>query len=253
MARCPFDGNENRKMKLVISQPMFYPWVGFFEQIKLCDTYVHYNDVQFSKGGFTNRVQVKSAQGSKWMTVPLKGVHLGQLINEVEINNDQNWRTSHLDLLKRCYESAPHYAEMLALVETLYAQDWELIDDLAQATLIQICEYFGLTRGTEFINIQDLTVLGASSNRVLDTTLKLGADTYITGQGAIKYLNHEIFEDAGIRVEYMDYQKKRYPQLQGEFTPYVSILDLIANVGKEGINWLCPETIYWKEVLHERS
>ena len=47
---------------VVISQPMFFPWVGMFEQIALADVYVHYDDVQFSKGSFTNRVQLKTAR-----------------------------------------------------------------------------------------------------------------------------------------------------------------------------------------------
>ena len=134
-------------MKLVISQPMFFPWIGFFEQIKLCDTYVHYNDVQYSKGGFTNRVQVKSPEGSKWLTVPLKNLYLGQPINQVEINNQQNWRESHFQLLKRCYETAPYYLEMRKLVENLYGREWELLDDLSQATMSNVCEYFGFLEG----------------------------------------------------------------------------------------------------------
>jgi hypothetical protein len=39
---------------VVISQPMFFPWVGMLEQLKLADTYVHYDDVQFEKGSFSN-------------------------------------------------------------------------------------------------------------------------------------------------------------------------------------------------------
>jgi hypothetical protein len=238
-------------MKLVISQPMFFPWIGFFEQIKLCDVYVHYNDVQYSKGGFTNRVQVKSSEGSKWLTVPLKNLHLGQRIDQVEINNELDWRTTHLDLLKRCYETAPYCLEMLKLVETVYSRDWELLDDLSQTTLNTVCEYFGFIGDIKFINIKDLNIGGASSERVLATTLKVKADTYITGHGASKYLDHSIFENSGVRVEYMDYQKTPYPQLFGEFTPYVSILDLIANVGKDGINWIHSETIYWKDFVNE--
>ena len=46
---------------VVISQPMLFPWVGMFEQIRLADVYVHYTDVQFSKGSFVNRVQIKTA------------------------------------------------------------------------------------------------------------------------------------------------------------------------------------------------
>ncbi len=237
-------------MKVVISQPMFFPWIGFFEQIKLCDVYVHYNDVQYSKGGFTNRVQVKSPEGSRWLTVPLKNLYLGQPINQVEINNQQNWRISHLDLLRSCYEAAPYYSEMRKLVENLYEQEWELLYDLSQATLSSVCEYFEFFEDKKFINIQDLNVGGTSSERVLATTVKVNAGTYITGHGASKYLNHGIFEDAGVRVEYMNYQKTPYPQLFDEFTPYISILDLIANVGKDGINWIHSGTIYWKDFVN---
>lgn len=237
-------------MKLVISQPMFFPWIGFFEQIKQCDIYVHYNDVQYSKGGFTNRVQVKSPEGSKWLTVPLKNLYLGQSINEVEVNNQQDWRTSHLELLRRCYETAPHYSEMRKLVENLYEREWDLLYDLSQATLRSVCEYFEFFEDKKFIDIQDLNVSGTSSERVLATTLKVKADTYITGHGASKYLSHELFENAAIRVEYMDYQKTPYPQLFGEFTPYVSILDLIANVGKDGNNWIHSGTIHWKDYVN---
>ena len=73
-------------MKIVISQPMFFPWVGLFEQIRLADIYVHYDDVQFSKGSFVNRVQIKTNKGTQWLTVPLQNLTLGQEIREVQLS-----------------------------------------------------------------------------------------------------------------------------------------------------------------------
>lgn len=238
-------------MKLVISQPMFFPWVGFFEQIKLCETYVNYDDVQYSKGGFTNRVQVKSKNGSQWMTVPLKKVHLGQPINEVEINNLQDWKTKHLDLLKSCYRDAPFYSEMITIVEHLYGKEWLSIGQLSEASLDAICQYFKLHEGKQFLDIASLKVDGTSSDRVLSIAVKLGASEYITGHGASKYLDHNIFESKGIKVEYMDYQKIEYPQMFGQFNPYVSILDLIANGGKEGIKYINSKAKHWRGFLNE--
>ena len=59
-------------MRVVISQSMYFPWVGMLEQIRLADVFIHYDDVQFSKGSFSNRVQVKQPDGtSAWMTIPL--------------------------------------------------------------------------------------------------------------------------------------------------------------------------------------
>lgn len=237
---------------IVISQPMFFPWVGMFEQIRLADIYVHYGDVQFSKGSFTNRVQIKTAQGVKWLTVPLQDVSLGQSIDEVKINARINWRAQHMDMLKQAYADAPYRKEMLDLVDSVYQQQIDSIGLLSRRSIEACCNYFGLDAGRRFIDVHQLGIDGASSQRVLDIILALGGKKYITGLGARNYLDHQMFEDAGIRVEYMDYQKLPYPQLHNEFTPYVSILDLIANKGKEGISCIQSGTVYWKDYLdHE--
>ena len=49
-------------------------------------------------------------------------------------------------------------------------------------------------------------------------------------------------------VKYMEYKLTKYRQLHGEFTPYVSILDLIANCGKTGKNVICSDAKYYKEL-----
>lgn len=239
-------------MKVVISQPMFFPWVGMFEQIRLSDVFVYYQDVQFSKGSFTNRVQIKTAQGVKWLTVPLENVSLGQAIDEVKVNDSTNWRKQHLDFLKQAYAKAPYCKQMLALVESVYSRKVESIGMLSRLSQDVCCEYYGLDVGRRFIDVRKLEIKGASSQRVLDVVKALKGDRYITGLGARNYLDHQLFEEAEILVEYMKYEKAVYPQLHGEFTPYVSILDLIANVGKEGIESIRSGTIYWKEYLsHE--
>ena len=58
---------------VVISQPMFFPWVGIFEQIRLADIFVHFDDVQLPWGSsFINRVQIKTKDGIKWLTIPIR-------------------------------------------------------------------------------------------------------------------------------------------------------------------------------------
>lgn len=237
-------------MKIVISQPMFFPWVGMLEQIRLADCYVNYDDVQFSKGSFVNRVQIKTAAGVKWMTVPLRGVSLGQSIAEVAIDNQKNWQHQHLQTLRQSYAAAPFLADMLAVVQEVHGQVSHTIGELSERSLMALCAYFGLDQGRRFVQIRDLGILGHSSQRVLDIVKRMGGDHYITGLGASKYLDHAIFEDAGVRVEYMAYRKEAYPQLHGEFTPYVSALDLIANAGKEGAKHIASGTIYWREFLN---
>jgi hypothetical protein len=221
-------------MKVVISQPMFFPWVGMYEQIRLADVFVHYGDVQFSKGSFTNRVQIKTAHGNKWLTVPLQQLSLGQSIDEVLLDTRTDWRRQHLGQLRQAYAAAPYRNDMLALVKSVYELPHATIGQLSRETMMAGCSYYGLEAGRRFVEVGEV----------------LGGTRYITGLGARHYLDHQLFEDAGIRVEYMDYRKLPYPQQHGEFTPYVSLLDLIANTGPQGIEYIVSGTQHWNDFLH---
>jgi hypothetical protein len=232
---------------VVISQPMLFPWPGLFEQIRLADHYVHYADVQFSKGSFTNRVQVKTAAGSRWLTVPLHSLQLGQRIDEVLIDERRDWRRSHLDLLAQAYEQAPFRQEMLALVRRAYDERSERLDDVVRASMTVCIEYLGLDQGRVWHDAQELAVPGQGSARVLDIVRRLGGATYVTGHGARHYLDHEAFERAGVAVEYMDYRKAEFAQLHGPFTPFVSILDPIANLGRAAAGLLVSHTTHWRQ------
>jgi len=238
-------------MKIVISQPMYFPWVGMFEQINLCDTYVNYDDVQFSKGSFTNRVQIKSSSpnGFNWMTIPVKHFKFGILINELEINHQRNWQKEHLGMLKQAYRNAPYVNEMLALVRNLFDIPCNTIAEVSMQSIEIIIDYFDLAKDKNFYTASRLGIGGSSSERVCEIVQYLNGTHYITGHGAKNYLDHSLFESNGIRVEYMNYLKCPYPQQFLGFNPHVSILDLVANVGKQGKQYIKSSTIYWKEFL----
>lgn len=233
---------------VVISQSMYFPWVGLLEQVRLSDIFVHYDDVQYARG-FCNRVQVKTAQGSKWISVPLRDWHRGQRIDEIVIDNRIDWRSQHRELLRQAYFKAPFRDEMLALVDELFCRELPILADLARESLLSLARYFGLIENQEFMKSRDLNVPGSSSQRLLDITRAVGGNVYVTGHGASNYLDHMLFERSGISVHYMNYLMNPYPQLHGNFTPYVSSLDLVANCGPLGERVICPKTIDWKEFV----
>ncbi len=230
---------------------MYFPWIGMFEQINLCNAYVNYDDVQFSKGSFTNRVQVKtdSSNGFSWLTVPLKNLRLGVLINELEINNQRNWQKQHLEMLKQAYRNAPYVEEMLALVKDLFDTPYRNVGDISMRSMEIIINYYNLATSKSFYTASKLGIEGSSSERVYQIVKSLNGTHYITGHGAKNYLDHHLFEKGNVRVEYMNYLRIPYPQQFGDFNPYVSILDLVANVGKQGQEYIKSSTIHWKEFL----
>jgi hypothetical protein len=230
---------------VVISQPMYFPWVGMLEQMRLADVFVHLDDAQFSKGGFFNRVQLKTAAGTPWFTVPLAENKRGQLLNEMRMA-EHDWRRKQLATLKQTYAAAPHVEEMLGLVESVFKNEHESLAALSAASVEMLAEFFEIIP-KEIQWSSAMGVEGTGSARVLAVCEALGAERYVTGHGAREYLNHESFEAADIRVEYLDYQKREYPQLHGAFTPFVSALDLAANCGRAGREVIDSDTIYWKD------
>jgi len=192
---------------VVISQPMLFPWVGMFEQIRLADMFVYYDDVQFSKGS------------------------LGQL--------------------ERCYAKADYYEEMMGVVETVHAMQSNSLSEITIASMNAICDYFDLSQTRAFCLSSEYGFEGKSSERVLEYVKYFHGSRYVSGLGALNYLNHELFDEHGVSVEYMEYEKKPYPQLFGAFTPYVTILDLIANCGKSGGKYLCSKSDDWHKLQQQ--
>lgn len=239
--------------KVLISQSMLFPWVGMLEQINLANIVVHYDDVQYSKGGYVNRVQLKMPEGIKWMTVPLFKANFGKSIDELCPNEKIDWRKQHLQLLNRCFLNAPFRGDVIQLVEDVYAKSYDNIGQLSRASMLALCRYFDLISNQNFIDIRTLNVDGSNSSRVLEVVKRLNGTVYITGHGAANYLDHAQFQAANIDVRYMNYKCTPYNQLNGLFTPYVSSLDLVANLGRAGRSVIKSDSISWKEFVNERN
>lgn len=234
---------------VVISQPFLFPWVGHFEQVRLADIYVHYDDVAFSKGSFVNRVQLKNSDGWEWMTIPLRARRYGQQIRELTADDRHNWRQEHVRRLEQLYRDAPFQEEMLDLVRQLYARSHACLSDLLAESIEAVVRYFDFSFSTRFVRSSELAIGGSSSERVLAVVQQFGGDRYVTGHGARHYLEHSLFDAAGVAVEYLDYQRIPYPQRFGPFNPHVSVLDLIANRGKAGREVVRSSSIPWREFL----
>jgi WbqC-like protein len=240
---------------IVVLQPQYLPWRGVFEQVALADVYVHFDDVQFPQGrSFSSRVQVKTADGSRWLTVPVRREG-PRPIAETRIDDSRPWRAEHLRTLAHAYARAPHRAAMLLLAEDLLADPSPCIGDLTSHAIERVAETLGLR--TRFARSSSSPSSAKATDRLVELCREYGASRYVTGHGALAYLDEAAFAVAGIAVEVMDYDLRPYPQLHGDFDPYVSVLDLIANVGiTTASTELHPRTVPWAQAraaLSERA
>jgi len=232
---------------VVVSQPMFLPWLGLFEQVRLADVYVHYDDVQLPVGrSFMNRVQIKTAQGVRWLTAPLRHEAGKPLIRDVRLDAGR-WRDKHLAQLHHAFARAPHRADAMALAESIYALQTEHLAELNIAAIERIAAWLGLAPRFERSSAHGFA--STSTQHLLDLVLREGGDVYVTGHGARNYMDFALFERAGVRVRFIDYQRRPYPQLHGTFDPHVTVLDAIANCGPAARELLVSGTLDWRDFM----
>ena len=216
---------------LVVLQPGYLPWLGFFDQMRRADVFVYYDDVQFDKQGWRNRNRIKSPAGPHWLTVPVHREGMGQRILDVEIDNRMPWARKHLGTLRQFYARAPFSRRYLPELEALLQRRWERIVDLDIAVVEMMCEWLGLQRPTA--RSSGLDIEGERSHRLLKLCQHFGASRYLSGDAAKDYLDVGLFARHGIEVEWQQYRHPIYPQQHGEFVPYLSALDLLLNCGDE--------------------
>lgn len=228
-------------MNVVLLQPSYIPWRGYFDQIRRADLFIFYDDVQYDKHGWRNRNQIKTAQGKQWLTIPVhsKGVTSGIAIKDVRIDWSKPWAKTHLKSFVTAYNKAPFFKQYLPLLESFYeARHDEFLSDFTIETTITLARTLGIT-STQFMRSSDLgNVTGQKTDRIINILKQVKATHYISGPSARDYIEPEKFEQAGITLEYMEYHYPEYVQLYPPFDPYVSIFDLLFMTSVDALTYI---------------
>jgi hypothetical protein len=212
-------------------QPNFAPWVGFFDKMQHADVLVLLDTVQFIKRGYQNRTRIKGPGGPQWLTVPVvtKGRY-DQATRDVEIDETADWRRVHLRTLQSVLAKAPHRDELLELLAPIYAQPgMPRLVDVTTAIIGEIVKRLGIP--TRLVPASELACEGSGSRLMLNVTRAVGGDVYLSGVTGRKYLEPEMFAEAGVDLRYHEFEVFEYPQQHGPFEPGLSCLDYLANVG----------------------
>jgi hypothetical protein len=228
-------------VNVVILQPSYIPWRGYFDQIRRADLFVFYDDVQYNKRGWRNRNQIKTAHGKQWLTIPVysRGAQTQNIpINKIQVVWDNPWNETHLKAICYSYGKAPYFDRYLPLLETFYQRHDEFLADFTIDFTVALARELGIDH-TRFIRSSEIAdIHGQKTDRLIQILQAVGATHYISGPSAGDYMEREKFDTAGITFEYMEYNYPEYPQLYPPFDPHVSILDLLCMTGPEASSYI---------------
>lgn len=216
---------------LVVNQPTYLPWLGYFDILRRADVFVVYDHVQFSRQSWQQRNRIRDRRGPLLLTVPV--LHRGkgpQALCEVEVDRTKDFATKHLRAIHANYARAPRFRELFPELEVLYAAAPERLAELNWSLIRWGMEKLGV-RTTVFFS-RDLGVEGRNVDALLELCERFGADRYMSPAGARDYIGDgEAFAERGIRLEYQAYEHPVYPQLDHpDFVSHLSFIDFLLNV-----------------------
>jgi hypothetical protein len=216
--------------RVAILQSAYIPWRGYFDIIASVDEFIFYDDVQFSHGDWRNRNKIRTANESKWLTIPVPKKHrIRRNINEV-VASDPEWRQDHWNRLSQNYANAPYFTQIAELLAPLYLEHDENLSHINARFIKAICDYLGIA--TRLSWSWDYPSSPGKSERLVDLCKAAGATVYVSGPAAKSYLDEDLFRSSDIEVEWFSYdQLTPYPQIHGGFESNVSIVDLLFNCG----------------------
>lgn len=237
------DKKEGKKKRIAIMQPGYLPWLGFFELMHNCDIFVFLDDVQYTKRDWRNRNRIRTPEGWQWLTVPVLHKHRHtQLLKDVTINNDLNWKKQHLNALRFNYQKAEFFDLYFTDLRTVYSGDLKNLCELNISLIEFLRKRLGIN--TPQLRSSQLNIKTAKSQRVLDICKALGAKELYDSKGAAAFLETEMFKNEGITVEFQEYIHPVYPQVVSPFISHLCTLDLLFNCGDKSLEILLGKSIF---------
>lgn len=214
-----------------IHQPNYIPYLWLFAKLAQSDIFVFYDNAQYTKGDYHNRNTIKWPNGPILLSLPVQ-VKLGQTINEVTF--DARILPKHLKTIQESYRKASFFNEIHPIVEEIYSYQSNSIADFNRMTITKIASF--ISPKVKLVLLSEiLPVLETKSTEALvDICRAVSATHYISWAWGKGYLDPLLFEAAKIWLEFQDFHHPIYPQLWGDFLPYMSILDALYNVGIKG-------------------
>ncbi|WP_417487149.1 WbqC family protein [Maricaulis sp.] len=222
-----------------ILQPVYLPWIGYFEQIEYVDHFVFQDDVQYTKNDWRNRNRICTKAGPTWLIVPVKRDGLHTRLHESRIDYGRNWARKQILTISQAYASSPFVAPVIAMLQEAFEAQPERLTDLTIPLIERLSSHLSIastfSRASDVPRAPDADLTA----RLLEIAQANDATDLYLGAKGVAYVDTGFLAQNGVSVTFQDFVHPEYSQNGPEFHSHMSILDYIASVGPAGVrHWL---------------
>jgi len=219
---------------LAVQEPAYFPAPAYFGKLFFADVLIWADSFQFKKHGITNRTAIKTANGVKWLTVPVRSKGLGkQSIRHVRIDQEQNWQSNQLKSIYLNYKNSPYFGFYIDEIETLFNKPYHFLIQLTEQSFTLCLSGLGIKK--KIVKSSQLPHISDRTDRLFSWLDACGCDNYLLHKNEIPLIDVARVLAHGVKLFTFDYKQQPYHQQFEGFKFPVSILDLFFNEGEQSL------------------
>ena len=219
-----------KKNKIIITQPTFLPYSGYFSAMYFADNIILLDDVQFEKRSWQQRNRIYTNHGGTLITVPThtKG-KFNQKINEVLINYNTKWSDKILKSIYYNYKNTPFFDKYFNEFEKIFLQRYNKLIDLNINIIKKVNNFLGIDNSKLLLSSK-INSKEKKFDLIYDIYKKLNGDELLTNIGTKKYFPKKLPSD--MRASIFEYnEKNELNKSETKNSDKLSIIDNLFNFG----------------------
>lgn len=222
-------------------QPYLFPYIGYWQLINAVDTFVVYDNIQFSKKGWFHRNNILLNGEKSLFTIPLKkdSDYLGVKDRFIADNSEKQIEKIVMQI-QNAYKKSFFFDDVFPVIQKILLQNEKNLFKYIYVSIINILKYLDIN--TDIIISSNINIDHAlkSQKKVVAINKFMHADIYINPIGGTELYNKKEFEKENIKLLFIKSQIPEYKQFNNNFIPNLSIIDVMMfNSRKEIKLMLC--------------
>ena len=233
-------------MKVAIHQPHYFPWPGYLDKMAKADKFIILDEVQLTDRSPMLRNKFLQLNGEEHMlglSVKKKG-YREKMTKEIELADIEEVQEKHKRFIQMNYGKTRGYSEVWPEIQDIFEKKYQYLIDIEMDTIMAMRKLFSIETELIYQSNLDYDRTMKKSDLMLTLSEAVGADIYLSGQGAKKYMVEEEFREKGIEVEYQEFTYPVYKQKNmNEFVANLSAIDMLMQLGIED-----ARKLFWNNI-----
>lgn len=213
-------------------QPYFLPYIGYWQLLSHVDTFVVYDNIQYSKQGWFNKNNILLNNQKTQFTLPLKKESDYLNVVNRHLADDAEAKINKiLRQIENQYKKAPNFDETINTIRNCFLYPEKNLFHFIFNSIKTIKDQLAINTQVLISSTINMDHSLKGEEKVIEICRHLNATHYINPIGGVNLYHAKNFSDNGITLSFLNSALPRYQQFTDAFVPYLSIIDALLFTG----------------------